>query len=220
VPTFTLAELEEDVWDGLDSNDSMYPEPNVRYAINQGTRRLSLLTGFCQNIVPVPGNTVASQLVYQVPSGIVVPMRVYYEERELSKTSVRELSSWFRNWTTDSSATMGPPARWAPLGSTGFFIHPLDAIGGSLLEVEGIAPITPLVGQEDTAQIDDEDAEILVKYAQTRVRLKLAGKPFADASMTYQEWMRQIKTKMIWEGMVMPRYWVDKQLQPAEGTGT
>jgi hypothetical protein len=219
VPTNTLATLEQGIYDGLDNNTGLYAEPNIRAIINQGLWRLAFLTGYNETMVPVPGFSQAGKLIYQVPPGIVVPMRVYCEGRELSKCSLRELSGWFRNWSTDTTASLGPIARWCPIDTTQFIIHPMDAVGGNFLEVEGLGNVTALVNPGDEAPIDDEYADIVVDYGKSRARLKLTGKPFADAAVAYQDFIRKMKGMTIWTDMRFPRYWLDDEEEPAEGKG-
>lgn len=219
MPTVTLAQLETRVWDGLDANTLFYPEDNIRRVINEGLRRLNLLTGFTQVDIAVSGFSVAGRLVYTVPSGVLLPQRVYFEQRELEKLSLRQLGAQFRNWTVDSNASIGPVSRWCPIGINQFVIHPLDSYGGQLIEVSGVGPITPLVAQGDTVSLNNELTDILVDYARSRSMLKEGGKPFADASMAYQQMISKVKTMMIWDGMNFPRYFLVKELEPAAGRG-
>ncbi len=219
MPTVTLQQLERRVWDGLDSNDQMFPEGNVRSVLNEGARRLNLLVAFRQVTVPVPGATVANQLIYRTPSEVVIPLRVYFEEVELSKASLRQVATKFRTWATDSTATRGPVTRWAPIDIRQFIIHPRDAVGGQLLEVNGIARWVPLVEPTDTITLDDQYCDALVDYCKSRIRLKEGGQPFALASVAYQEFIRKTKAWTVWESMKFPSYFVIRDEEPGEAKG-
>ena len=220
MPTFTLSTLQQLVWDGLDNNTGLYVPAQVTSILNEVLRRTNLLVGWNQNTIPVPGFTVANQLLYSIPSGILIPTKVYYEEQELEKYSLAKLAQRFRNWAVDSNQWEGQVARWFPLGLTVFGIHPLDANGGGLLEVQGVAPITPLVNAGDVVDLNDELAEVLVKYVRGRIMLKEVGAPFNAASLVYQEFVRGIKVMLLYESVVFPRYFLAKELEPAEGKGS
>ncbi len=220
MPTFSLQALEQRCWDGLDNNRLFFSEGNVRSVLNEGLRRLQLLCAFAEVTVPVPGATVADQLIYRTPTEITIPLRVYYEGIELSKASIRQIATKYRTWSTDSNATRGPVSEWAPIDIRQFIIHPIDAGGGRLLEVNGIAKITPLVEPTDVIQLDNQYCDILVDYGKSRIRLKESGKPFSDASLAYQEMIRKVKAMTVWRGMTFPKYWVDREEEPTEGKGT
>lgn len=220
MPTVTLAQLEADIWAVNDGSSLEFPELQVRLVINEGLRRLNNLTGFNQNIVPIPGYTVAGQLVYQTPVGILIPLSVYVEERELNKEgSLQELAQRHRNWAVDNTLTQGPTQRWAAVGINKFVIHPMDGVGGRLLEVQGVVPIVPLVGQNDAISLDNEFADILVDYCSSRLFLKETGRAFANAMKIRPEMMRKLATMTIWESMVFPGLQDQKQLEPSRGRG-
>ena len=220
MPSFTLATLQQLVLDKLDGNVGMYPLAQITLALNQGLRRLNLITGFQQATVPVPGWTVANQLVYNPPPGILIPITVYVEERELVKVgSLQELAEQHRNWATDTTATSGPTQRWAAIGITQFVIHPMDAVGGRLLEVSGVAPIIPLTAPGQTVNLDDEWVDMLVDYASTRVMIREIGAPFQGTMGIQRALVEKLKTLTIWSGMNWPEYWFAKQLEPSRGRG-
>ena len=220
MPTVTLSELQADVYDELDNNQSFYPQGQVINSLNEILYRLNLLIGWMQDTLPVITFTVPNQLIYPVPTGIIIPFRVYCEGRELQKMSFRELGDHYRNWTTDTTANMGPVARWVPIGVDQFLIHPMDALGGRLLEVQGMTGMTALVGPDDVVSLDDHWQDIPVDYAKMRVLMKLGGKTFADASTIYQGMIAKLKTFTIWADLKWPKYWILKSVEPAEGKGT
>lgn len=215
MPSYSLATLQGLVYDSLDNNTGLYPVLQVTDALNNAVRKTNFLTGIIE--ATIPAITQAGQLVYSTPTGILVPMRIYCEGVELGKYSMRELGAQFRTWATDTTTALGPVARWCPIGIGSFVLHPVDAAGGKLLEVNGVAPITPMVNSGDTVDLDDEFVPILVDYCRARLLLKLGGKPFASASAAYQRFMRGLKDAVIWEGMVFPRYWIESEEEPTEG---
>ena len=91
---------------------------------------------------------------------------------------------------------------------------------GRLIEVNGVSPITPMVLPGDTVDLDDDQVPTLIDYCRGRIMLKLGGKPFASASVSYQRFINEIRDMVIWEGYVFPQYFIQKALDPAEGRGT
>jgi hypothetical protein len=220
MPTFTLSTLSQLVYDGLDNNTLLYASAQVTSVLNEILRRSNLLVGWNQATIPVPGFSVAKQQLYTVPSGIVIPLNVYYEERELEKYSLSKVAQKYRDFAIDLNIWEGQVARWYPIGLTTFGVHPLDANGGALLEVQGVAPIVPLANPDDVVTLNDELAEALVKYARGRIMLKEIGVPFASASEVYKDFIRSMKGMALFESMTFPRYWVESQLEPQEGKGS
>ena len=218
MPTTTLQQIEDKVYSGLDNNTLEFPEVYVRLAINEGLRRLNLLTGFQQATLPIDGNfTVAGRRQYSTPAGILIPLRVDYEGVEIQRVALERLARAYQNWSVDSSDSFGPVARWASIGLTTFVIHPVDALGGGLLEVTGVTSITPLVNPGDFVTLDDQFADILVSYAKMRVMCKEGGKPFADLAITMRATWEDVQEMTIWKGVDFPGYWLAKQTRPAAG---
>lgn len=216
--SFTVAQLEQQVWDQLDNNTGEFPEPNVRAVLSQGLQRLNNLVGFSQDTVPVPGFSVANQLLYARPAGILIPLRVDFEGEELEKTSLARIARRYRDFAVDT----GKPSRWCLIGLRTFLIHPADPVGGGLLEVSGVAPIAKLgADTSETIDLDDEHAEILVDWAKFRLLLKEGGKSFSDASVSgYQAMISKAKTLALWESMTFPAYYMVKESNPGDGKGT
>lgn len=219
MPTFTLSQLEQRIWDSLDNNSGQYPEPQLRLVVNEGLRRLNLLTGFNQATVSVSGGSVANRLEYSTPAGIMIPMRLDYNGRELNRMSFRRLVQKRIDWATKTNAS-GPVSDWATISLTRFVICPIDAVGGSVLDMTGVAPITPLVNSGDPVTLDDAFADLLVDYGRMRAPLKEGGATFANASIAYQAMVKKLKTMTIWSGMAFPQYWLLKSEEPAESPNT
>ena len=208
MPDFTLADLEQRVWDGLDNDVGLYPEPNVRGVLNEGLRRLNVAVGIAQDTIPVPGFSVAGQREYATPAGIVIPIKVYFEGRILEPFSLRELATRFRKWATDTTVNYGPVNRWAPIGLGMFIIHPIDAAGGNLIEVQGVVPMIPLTAPGQVISLEDQMCDILIDYAKSRIMLKESGTPFGQASLNYQEMIRKLKPLSLWKDLKFPPYFL------------
>lgn len=217
MPTIPLADLEQKVWDQLDGNTGEFPEPNVRAVINQGLYRLNNLVGFTQATVPIPGFSIAGQILYDRPAGILIPLRVDFEGAEIEKSSIQRVARRFKNFTVDQ----GTPARWCLIGLKVLLIHPADQAGGGLIEVTGVAPITPLTDSAQTVNLEDEFTEILVDWAKSRLLVKEGGKAFADASaIGYQAMTSKVRQYMLWNSMKFPEYFILKESNPGSGKGT
>ena len=221
MPSVPLSQLEARVYSSLDGNQLEFPERFVRAALNEGLARLNLILGYNQVTLPIAGTTgnftVAGQREYNVPAGILIPIRVDFEGTEIQRLSLERLARAYRTWAVDTSTYMGPPARWASIGLKQFVIHPIDADGGSSLEVTGIANITPLVNQDDVVTLEDQFTEILIMYAKTRVMAKEPGKPFADQARQLQEMWKTVRKASIWKVNEWPLYWYGKQQRPNSG---
>jgi len=216
MPSYNLATLQGLIYDHVDSNVGMFSPAQVTGVLNSAVPKTNVLLGFSENTVAIPGFTVANQLIYSTPPGILAPLAMYYEQRELEKLSLRELGERFRNWSSETTASYGPVARWAPLGIGSFVIHPQDAIGGGLLEAQGLAPITPMVNPGDAVDLDDELVPTLVDYCVGRLWLKFGGKPFANMSKAYQRYIAEFKDDIPWAQFTFPVYFIDKALEPGE----
>jgi len=215
MPSYTLSVLSELLYDQLDNNTGLYPQAQITGVLNDATRKLNNLTGLEENTVNV--TTTAGTLVYSTPSGVFIPTKLYFQGKELQKASLREIGTRFRNWAIQSMPTFGPIARWAPIGLNQFVIHPFDSVGGNTIEVQGVAPITPMASSGDTVTLDDDLVPTLIDYCRGRTMLKIGGRAFAGASLSYQAFIREVKELIPWAGMVFPRYFVESAQENAEG---
>lgn len=208
MPQFTLGEIDARVLDRLDRNDGLYPTLERYNQINDAIKVVNLLTGFTNSTIGVPGYTVKSQLIYPTPAGIIFPMRVYYEGRQLERVSIRSISMRFRSWTTDRASQGHPVQRWVPLGIGMFAIHPMDTLGGNDIQVNGISEPAVLLNADDFIVIEDQWATLIENLAAQVLQLKESPAIFSSASAIYQEFIRGIKQYIFWQKMVMPRYYL------------
>jgi len=205
VPTVTLANLEQQVWDRLDSNSNWYPELNVRYALNEGLKKSNLIVGWNQATINVSGNSVANQYLYSTPIGIVVPMRVEFAGRELNPVGLKSLTRKYRNWISDTSNLIGPVKYWSRIGISQFLLYPADSIGGSVVAVTGIAPVPMLVNQGDVVDLENHWTQLVVKYAAARCQLKDSGATFSMAQGIMKQVMIDLKLMSVWKSMEFPQ---------------
>ena len=211
----TLSQIDQRVLDSVDGNSSEYPQAERYAVINQALMRLNLLLGFSQTTVAVPGFSVAGQLLYSIPAGIPIPLSCDFEGQRLEPYSLRRLARRYQNWSVDT----GLPQEWVRLGLGQFLIHPIDPLGGGLLEVSGVANITRLSAPTDTSPLDDSYAEILVNWCKCRLLLKEGGQAFASQSIVLQKMMKQVRLLSIWQDVKFPSYWILDQQSPADARG-
>lgn len=88
---------------------------------------------------------------------------------------------------SDNNFRADPPLRWDIYNETQYEIWPMPASDGGLVRFDGIKKLTPFVGTEDRADLDDKlivlfvAAEILAstKQADAQLKLELAQKRLA-----------------------------------------
>ena len=199
MPSVTLATLQQQVYDRLDNNQSFYPPTQVTQALNQILKRLNILTGFIQATVAIPGFSQAGAYLYATPAGIIVPLRIEFESSILQKASLSGIARKYRDWTNDTTASLGPVARWAPIGISQFVIHPADATGGRFMQVTGIAPVPMLVNSGNIVKIPDEFVSILIEYAVQRVVIKDGMANYSGMQTIMAAMMDKIRDFVIWE---------------------
>lgn len=195
----------------VEGNTTLYTQTEITAVINECIRISNAFTAFNETSTLVPGSTVANQLVYSTPSGILFPTQVAFNGRVLDKVSLTSIGECYRNWATDTTSTYGPVARWIPIGITTFAIHPIDAIGSNALLVTGVAETTLLASGSDVMELDDEFVTMLVDYCGHRLVLKEGGKVFSDASILIQTYWREMKGLKRLQTWKAPRYFVQVQ---------
>ena len=208
MPTIPLSALQADVLDRVEGNTAMFPVAQVTAVINEGYRIINAFAGINQDTLPVPGGTVANQLVYAMPTTILYPLTAYVDQKQLRRDSLLELARQHRNWATDTTIKMGSIQRWAMIGISKFVLYPIDSVGGRALTVTGVVEPTPLSSGSDVIRIEDELLTMLVEYSAHRLILKEGGKTFADSSLMIQKFYSVMKDRMITTGMKFPRYFV------------
>lgn len=207
MPSYSLAKLRELVYERVEFG-LLYSIEEVDAVISEALQVANLFSGFNETSFELPGFTVANQLIYQVPVGIVFPTRVAFEGRDLDKIGLRQIGQRIRTWATDTTDTYGPVARWVPIGITQFCLHPIDAVGGNDVTITGVAETDKMVNPGQIMQLDDEYVTLITEYCGHRLVLKEAGKVFADASLLIQHFWHEMKRLKRWQGWKAPRYFV------------
>ena len=215
MPTVTLSELQQRVYDRLDNNTLLYTAGEVTNAINECIRVVNLAVGFLQITDSVgTGVTIANQVYYSTPASILIPMRVQFEGSYLQKVFPNQIGKSNATWVTDTTTTTGQEvSEWIPIGLTTFAIHPADALGGGALQMTGIAEPVPLVNPNDNVSIPGEYTDTIVDLGAQVLSLKESAAQFRTMAAYYQLYLSLIKKATIWRGASMPRFWIPEAVQ-------
>lgn len=208
MPEYTLGDIDARVLARLDNNSLLYPQAQRYSEINDALRIVNLVTAYAMDSVDVPGFTVAGQLIYIVPPSILIPLRVYYENRQLEMLSMRSVAMRYRTWATDRSNRGMPVQEWVPMGLGMFAIHPMDSTGGQSLTVNGIVELAPLVIASDLITIPDNYVELIEELVAHVLQIKESSAIFSQASVLYQKFIRDVKQYKYWESISFPRYFI------------
>ena len=207
----TLESLKNRVWAQLDDNTRFYPAAEVTRAINDSFQQLNLFTGIVQG--PQNITTEANRFFYPLPASIIVPFAADLDGRQLKRSSLRHLSSRRQNWLKE--ATTGPPSVWVPVGNRTLAIYPKDSVGGRTLRIVGVLEPTLLVNNSDEIDLPDEMTDAIEDLAVLGLQLKEGGKPFADASTKYQDFLRDVTIWQRWRGIKHPRFFIESAEEAA-----
>lgn len=208
---YTLATLRTLVYSRVENNQLLYTNAEVSAIINESLRVINIFTAFNETSTAVSGSSVADQLLYSVPTGIIFPTQVAFNGRVLDKIGLNSIAELYQSWATDTTNTYGPVGRWVPIGINKFAIHPIDAVGGNTILVTGVAETTQLSADGDVMELDDEFVSLVVDYCGHRLVLKEAGKVFSDASILIQTFWRDMKALKRLQTWKAPRYFVQVQ---------
>lgn len=212
MPTITLNDLRVRVYSRVENNMEFYTLAEVDRAINQAVKVLNLYTGFIQTTISVDGGSVAGQVDYLVPDGILFALRVSIDGKMLDKngwTSMGKTNAGWRLETTDNTGM--PVSRWIPIGLKAFSINPADATGGLDIQVLGVAEPTLLVDGEDVIQIPNEFDDLMIDMAAHILPLKESGLIFSQASNYYIQFLSKMKEFKRYTTLRFPQYWIEVQ---------
>lgn len=214
MPTLTLANLVSRVYAQIDNNSQLYVQSEVIACINEAIRVLNLATAFLQTTVPVPGWSVPGRIWYKTPPGILLPVRVSFEGVPLQPVSLDKLGQAYQHWTMQTTQLSGMPVTfWVRRGVDRFGIWPADSYGGGQIMVTGIQEPTPLVNLTDTVGFNNDVLQAFDIYTSHVLQLKESTEDFAQSSAAYQEFQRIVKRVGAWQGLKMPRYWIEQAEQ-------
>lgn len=205
---YTLATLEALVYSrALEDNTTGFPPTEVDAIINEAIRVINLMSGFYEGSVTLISQ--AGQLIYSTPTGMLFPQRVQFESQQLDPIPITRIGQDYRTWTTDTTAKIGPVARWVPIGINYFAIHPADSTGGGSIAVTGVMETPLLVLPTDAMVIPDQYVNIIVEYCAQRLPLKLGGASFVQASQLYtKSFVPSMRPLVRYQRFKFPRYFV------------
>lgn len=205
MPLLTLGDLDARVLARVDNNTELYPT-SVRYAaINEAIRIVNLLTGTQQTSVPL--TSIADRLFYDVPSGILIPLRVSFERTFLEPTTVDCIGRSNRNWTQATTLnTASPVSLWVKFGLRKFAIWPADGAGGGQILVTGVAEPTLLTQPTDTINWNNGIISVFENYVLTVLQLKESRETFQEAMLGLPAFQQMMQKLTIWRGMQQPMY--------------
>jgi hypothetical protein len=169
----------------------------ARLAINEGLRIWNLLVAQWKGRVVVP--TVANQVWYQTPAGILFPLRMDIGTTPLVQTTFYDMDLGEPNWEAETTATggsvPGTVTLWIPAGFTLFAIWPADPTGALQLSVDGIVPAPILVLPTDFLDLGDEEVHVLLGYALHVLAFKVGGPVFTDTFPLYKAFIAHAAMK-------------------------
>lgn len=214
---YTLDQIDGLVLDRLEGNNIFWQTAERYNIINESLRAINIQTGFYQG-TPTPLISVAGQLIYETPAGMLYPQRVSFESSQLDAIPITRIGQDYRTWTTDTTAKLGPVARWVPIGINYFALHPADSLGGGSIAVTGVLETPVLVNPTDAISLEDQYVSLLVEMCYSRLPLKISGPSAIAAFSVYQKAvLPSLKRMSILESMQWPRFFVLSGSPSAEG---
>jgi hypothetical protein len=213
---YTLASIDAAVLTRVEDNFTCFTQFERTAVINEAIRCVNILTGFYQGTLQLI--SVAGQLVYQVPTGMLYPQRVEFEGVQLDPIPITRIGQDHISWTTDTTIKYGPVARWVPIGQTYFCLNPIDSNGGGSISVSGVLSTPLLVNQTDSIVLPDEFANIIVEYCAQRLPLKIGGASATAASQLYtKSFQPSLKPLVNLSQFKFPKYWINNGSPTTEG---
>lgn len=208
MPSVTLADISSRILSRVDDNSLLYAQPEITSVVNESIRVINLLTGYLQ--ITIQFTSRPNQAWYDVPAGILLPLRVQFENIFLDRRSLIDLGQAAPNWLTENTANTGVSvAHWTTAGLDKFAIHPADSIGGNDLQITGVQEPVPLVSLSDVIQFPNEFVEAVTDMSIVALVLKEGGKIFADAQQIYQKAISKVKKFRRYEMGRMPAWPVE-----------
>lgn len=212
---YTLADLKAIVYAEVENNQVFFRPAEVTAVINECLKVINLFTGFYQGAVETL--SVAGQLIYEMPAGIVYPLRAQFNNTTLDPIAINQIGKDFRDWATSTTNKDGPVARWVPIGTNYFCLNPMDSLGGQSIYITGVLEPPLLVNDTDEMVLDDEYVTLISGYCGHRLVLKEGGAVFSQASLLYQDFQRAMKNLTALRKVIMPRYFVQQAAPVMEG---
>lgn len=209
----TVGQLDTRVLNRIDNNSILYGQAERYIYYNEAQRVLNLITGFLQTTVAVPSATVVNRVWYDVPSPILIPLKVQFNGTYLHKSSLTRIGQTNPTWTKDTSANVGyPPASWVPVGLTKFGLHPAGSIGGAEILVTGIKEPTLFTtsDQDQVIPFPSNYLEAMEDLSAFSIQLKEGFPLFQAAFILYQKFMAKMGEQSRWRGLMMPVFPIER----------
>lgn len=212
---YTLADLRSAVYDRLENNQAFFRPARVTSIINEAIKVINLFTGFYQGSVTL--YSVANQLKYSTPDGMIFPLRAQFNGVNLDPIAINQIGKDYRDWATSTTDKDGPVARWVPIGINYFCLNPIDSLGGQSIYITGVLEPPLLVDDTDTMVLDDEYVTLIAEYGGMVAPLSEGGAPSANAMALYPNFLRIMRSLTMYRQVTMPRYFVLSGSPVAEG---
>ena len=188
---FNLTELQIKMIQRWDSTPFWTPTESQN-AINEALLVWNSMTGFWKRTVEI--NTTPFSWEYALPESLVFGMRVEYEGKPLSQTSLSEMDNGYPGWqsqNTDSGGSVpDSPRKWLPLSIDMIAIWPADADGGHVLTVDGVSATPILEQQASYINIGEDELDVILGYALHVCALKEGGERFAATQSYFQNFLQ------------------------------
>jgi hypothetical protein len=199
VPSVTLEQMMSRVYSRLDGNTVLYLSQEVINAINEQIRVVNCYTGYLQTVVELPSFTRPNQVWYRVPSGVLFPLRLQWEQTFLDRVSLDMLGQSHPNWSMENTANTGMQvSRWALAGLGIFALHPADSVGGNDIRITAIQEPVLLESGTDVIPFPNEYSEIIEDLTVVALVLKESGQTFQQTLVLYKKAMSKLKEMSRW----------------------
>lgn len=168
----------------------------LNFLIQESLRFWQLATGFWKTRTTLTTVVTASvpQLWYQMPSAITSQMRVSWQGYPLSPSSTYDLDFGRPAWTSETTASGGDvPARpliFAIGGLNLIALWPSDAVGNSMMTIDGLASTPILTSDSSLLDIGTDEQKVLLDYCQHVATFKEGGKEFSDSQALMKNFMK------------------------------
>ena len=208
MPSLTLGDLQDRVYQSLDRNTLLYPLAEVTDYINEAVLVIGNITGFLQKQVVLPSASQANRVWYDVPADILVPFKLVYDKRYLlNKMSLTKIGCLYPNWTTERSAVVGSPvARWVPVGLTKFGIHPADSNGGAEMRISGIQVPVTLSDPNQVVPFPNEYMDSVEDLVVMSIQLKEVMPIQQAMNSLYPRFLDKMSSQNRWRNVIQPGY--------------
>lgn len=199
----TLSQLGTRILARLDNNSGLYTTRELNAAINESLNVVNLVTGYHQQTFTM--TSVANRLLYDLPQGAFIPLRIQLGDFYLQKTGLAHIGERTPAWQMDTALTTGKaPTEWVPYGIRRFALHPADSAGGVTMLLTAVAEIPRLSNPTDIIPIQTQYLDMLIDVATHIAQVKEGGKILADSMTLYRRAVSKLKKMSAFQTERMP----------------